>query len=93
VDSSPKGNVYLSKKVRRGSPVRLLHEVELMGLGTLLHHQAIKGETRLAITTHESADVGVCVKNTLDFCALKARGCQARLGKNESLITAVKCYQ
>jgi hypothetical protein len=26
----------------------------------------IKGETRLAVTTHESADVGVCLRNYLE---------------------------
>jgi hypothetical protein len=28
----------------------------------------IKGETRMAITTHESADVGVCITNRLSPC-------------------------
>lgn len=51
--------MYLSKKVcpiysaRRGGIQQL----------TL---QDIKGETRLAVTTHESADVGVCIRNYLD---------------------------
>ncbi|WVR05034.1 endoplasmic reticulum vesicle protein 25 [Kwoniella sp. DSM 27419] len=31
-----------------------------------LSKKDIRGETRLAITTHESADVGVCIKNHLD---------------------------
>lgn len=31
-----------------------------------LSKRDIKGETRLAITTHESADVGVCLKNHLE---------------------------
>ena len=30
--------------------------------------QNIKGETRLAITTHEMAEVGVCLKHTLEPC-------------------------
>jgi len=38
IDSSPKKNVYLSKR-------------------------GIKGETRLAITTHAEGEVGVCFKN------------------------------
>lgn len=43
--------------------------------------QDIKGETRLAITTHESADVGVCLTNTYEcgfpapFFALVAVSC------------------
>nr|XP_019002419.1 endoplasmic reticulum vesicle protein 25 [Kwoniella mangroviensis CBS 8507]OCF65880.1 endoplasmic reticulum vesicle protein 25 [Kwoniella mangroviensis CBS 8507] len=31
-----------------------------------LNKKDIKGETRLAITTHESADVGVCLRNYLE---------------------------
>nr|XP_019013358.1 endoplasmic reticulum vesicle protein 25 [Kwoniella pini CBS 10737]OCF52139.1 endoplasmic reticulum vesicle protein 25 [Kwoniella pini CBS 10737] len=31
-----------------------------------LNKKDIKGETRLAITTHESADVGVCIRNFLE---------------------------
>ncbi|KAI9638554.1 endoplasmic reticulum vesicle protein 25 [Dioszegia hungarica] len=31
-----------------------------------LSKKDIKGETRLAVTTHESADVGVCIRNYLD---------------------------
>lgn len=30
--------------------------------------KGIKGETRMAITTHADADLGVCFKNTLDEC-------------------------
>lgn len=30
--------------------------------------KGIKGETRMAITTHADADLGVCFKNTLDPC-------------------------
>ncbi|KAG6828267.1 vesicle coat component [Tricholoma furcatifolium] len=41
VDSSPKHNVYLSKK-------------------------GIKAESRLAITTHEEGEVGVCFKNYIE---------------------------
>ncbi|KAG6915225.1 vesicle coat component [Tephrocybe rancida] len=41
VDSSPKKNVYLSKK-------------------------GIKSESRLAITTHEDGEVGVCFRNTVE---------------------------
>ncbi len=28
--------------------------------------QDIKGETRLAVTTHESAEIGVCLRNYLE---------------------------
>ena len=38
-----------------------------MSLG-LVGDQNIKGETRLAITTHEMAEVGVCLKHTLEPC-------------------------
>lgn len=31
-----------------------------------MYKRNVKGETRLAITTHENADVGVCFSNTLD---------------------------
>ncbi|EIN08309.1 hypothetical protein PUNSTDRAFT_68398 [Punctularia strigosozonata HHB-11173 SS5] len=41
IDSSPKKNVYLSKK-------------------------NIKGETRLAVTTHADGEVGVCLRNWLN---------------------------
>jgi hypothetical protein len=41
VDSSPKNNVYLTKR-------------------------NIKGETRLAITTHADGEVGVCLSNYLE---------------------------
>jgi hypothetical protein len=34
---------------------------------TYLSKKSVKGETRLAITTHENADVGVCFKNYLDY--------------------------
>ncbi|KAK4689958.1 p24 family protein delta-1, partial [Tremellales sp. Uapishka_1] len=34
-----------------------------------LSKKDIRGETRLAITTHESADVGVCVRNYLEGAA------------------------
>lgn len=34
-------------------------------LDDLLAPQNIKAETRMAITTHESADVGVCITNRL----------------------------
>ena len=30
----------------------------------------IKGETRMAITTHADADLGVCFKSLLDHCEL-----------------------
>ncbi len=43
VDSSPKRNVYLSKR-------------------------NIKGETRLAVTTHADGEVGVCLWNHLEPC-------------------------
>jgi hypothetical protein len=45
VDSSPKKNVYLSKK-------------------------NVKGEARLAITTHAEGEVGVCFKNHIEGGAL-----------------------
>ena len=32
---------------------------------TYLHKKDIKGETRLAITTHQHADIGVCFRNFL----------------------------
>lgn len=34
---------------------------------TYLSKKSVKGETRLAVTTHENADVGVCFKNYLDY--------------------------
>ncbi|KAL7416678.1 emp24/gp25L/p24 family/GOLD-domain-containing protein [Mrakia frigida] len=34
-----------------------------------LSKKSVKGETRLAITTHENADVGVCFRNYLDYNA------------------------
>lgn len=58
LDGSERGNIYLSKKVCPRACV----------LGPWPHSNAlqdIKGETRLAITTHESADVGVCLTNQL----------------------------
>lgn len=30
--------------------------------------KGLKGETRMAVTTHADADLGVCFKNTLDSC-------------------------
>ena len=36
-----------------------------VGRSLLGEFQDIKGETRMAITTHESADVGVCLTNRL----------------------------
>ena len=51
LDGSEHGNVYLSKQV--GAKTRR----------SMLTHQDIHGESRLAITTHQSADVGVCLKN------------------------------
>lgn len=55
LDESERGNVYLSKKV---SP-------QLVGVLPRITADIkdIRGETRLAITTHESADVGVCLTN------------------------------
>lgn len=43
-----------------------------------LSKRDIKGETRLAITTHESADVGVCVRNYLEgeFVVLDTSRCR-----------------
>jgi hypothetical protein len=41
------------------------------GSGSRNTYQAkkgVKGETRMAITTHADADLGVCFKNTLDDC-------------------------
>ena len=32
-----------------------------------LSKKSVKGETRLAVTTHENADVGVCFRNYLDY--------------------------
>lgn len=74
VDGSHKGNVYLSKKVRPVSATgfatavlsRLI--VVLAGVAVGGGKQNIKGETRLAITTHEMADVGVCLKHSLEPC-------------------------
>ena len=38
-----------------------------------LSKKSVKGETRLAITTHENADVGVCFKNYLDYSQYQRR--------------------
>lgn len=32
--------------------------------------KGLKGETRMAVTTHADADLGVCFKNVLDPCKL-----------------------
>ena len=49
-----------------------------------LSKRDIRGETRLAITTHENADVGVCVRNHLESeCSLLpclGRGPRGRVG-------------
>lgn len=64
IDGSHAGSKYLTKKVRASSScaVEVTAQVDdLLRLGV----QNIKAETRMAITTHESADVGVCITNRL----------------------------
>ena len=48
------------------SPKKSDSVISLPDVIKLMSYQDIKGETRLAVTTHESADVGVCLRNYLE---------------------------
>lgn len=51
----------------------------------------IKGETRMAITTHADADLGVCFRNTLDkgvYCLYRRQRYSIRAGEEGSMSAA-----
>lgn len=50
--------------------------------------KGLKGETRMAVTTHADADLGVCFKNVLDPCKL-ANSCFAGLQNIELALCAL----